>query len=240
MKRLAVLALLLLSTLFSSIQVNASSTGIIGPDVIHKEQNKILTTADILSLYSSTIGIIQVAEDNYTGFGNVLGSHSMMLFATDGNEQATKNVEIIVLPELGDVLAVTNYKDILVRTSQILTPQDIVLTLENTGYIEITATTQMMMVTNTYSENAEIPGQYFFEFRLVNAAGVNAVYSSIITVSEEDDPFIPDIIFTPPASPLQTLWNILQFALIGGIVFLLAKGYLKLKKKLTPKKRVNL
>lgn len=231
MKKIAVLALLIMSIIASSIQVNASSTGIIGPSVIHKEQNKILTIADILDLYASDLGVIQVADDQYTGYGNVLGSHWIQLFSTDGTTHSTKDVEIIVIPSLGNVLAVTDFKNIFVRSNQILTPSQIVQILENTGHLEITATTQMMMLTNSYSENAEIPGVYYFEFRLVNAAGVNAIYSSTITVSEEDDPFIPDIVFEAPPSFLAKAWRSLEPFIYIAALCVVIYYVIKYKKK---------
>lgn len=231
MKKIAVLALLFLSILASSLHVNASSTGIIGPSVIHKEQNKILTISDILGLYTSSIGFIQVADDQYTGFGNILGPHTITLFATDGDNHETKNVEVIVIPSLGNVLAVTDYKNIFVRTNQNLTPSQIVQVLENTGHIDITSTTQMMMLTNTYTQNAETPGMYLFEFRLVNSAGVNQVYSSIITVSEEENPFIPDIIFEAPPSALSKFWRSIEVIVYLVILAVIISKYMKYKKK---------
>ena len=231
MRKIAVLALLFLSILASSLQVNASSTGIIGPDVIHKEQNKILTISDILSLYTSPIGFIQVADDQFTGYGNILGSHLITLFATDGTLHETKVVEVKVIPSLGNVLAVTDYRNIFLRTNQILTPSQIVQVLENTGYIEITSTTQMMMLANTYTQNAEIPGIYLFEFRLVNSAGVNEVYSSIITVSEEANPFIPDIIFEAPPSVFSSFWRSIEVLVYLVVIGVIAVKYIKYKKK---------
>lgn len=231
MKQIAVLALLMLSILISSFQVNASSTDIIGPSVIHKEQNKILTIADILDLYTSSLGVIQVSEDSYTGYGNVLGSHYVQLFSTDGTRLATKDIEVIVIPALGNVLAVTDYKNIYLRTNQTLTPSQIVQVLENTGYLTITATTQMMMLRNTYSAHAETPGIYLFEFRLVNAAGVNMIYSSVITVSQENDPFIPDIVFEASPSILTKAWRFIEPFFYIGVVIGLALIYVKHKKK---------
>lgn len=231
MRKIAVLVVLLMSIFASSIQVNASSTGIIGPSVIHKEQNKILTIADILALYSSEIGVIQVSDDQYTGYGNILGSHWIQLFATDGDHMLTKDIEVIVIPSLGNVLAVTDYKNIFVRTNQVLTPGQIVQVLESTGHLTITATTQMMMLTNTYSANSSTPGVYHFEFRLVNAAGVNTIYASQITVSEENDPFIPDIVFEAPESWLSKAWRNLEPFIYLGAIVAIAWFYVKYKKK---------
>jgi hypothetical protein len=225
MKKILVLVLLLVSIFASSLTVDASGTGIIGPDVIHKEQNKILTIIDILSLYSSSTGTVQIQTDNYTGYGNVLGTHSLSLMATNGTITVTKDIQIIVVPLLGNVKAVTDEKNILLLESQVLTPSNIVSVLSNTGYITITATTQMMLLTNTYTDNASEPGQYFFEFRLVNSAGVDMVYSSIITVIDDVNPFIPDITFEAPKTGVQifleTILNLLiAAAAIYGVVMI--------------------
>lgn len=231
MRKITVLVLLLLSIFTSSMEVNASSTGIIGPEVIHKERDAILTISDILSFYHSTVGLIQVEIDNFTGYGNIIGEHQISLFATNGEDTASKLVNINVIPSLGNVLAVTDYKNIFVHTNQVLTPSEIVGVLENTGYIEITSTTQMMLLANTYTENAETPGQYFFEFRLVNSAGVNAIYSSTITVLNEENPFIPDIIFEAPPSAFDEVWNFIKDALVIGLLIFVTYHGFKIYKK---------
>lgn len=232
MKKLAVFVMLILSMFTSSITMNASSTdSIIGPDVIHKQSNHILTLNDILSMYSSSLGQVYVVFDGYTGNGNILGVHPLELKASNGTEEATKEVQIMVIATLGNVQAVSDYKNIHVRSNQILTPQDIVLTLENTGYIEITATTQMMLLTDTYSENQTVQGQYLFEFRLMNSAGLDQVYSSYIYVSGDDNLFVPDIIFEAPPSWFETAWNkieIFVYLILAGIA---AFQYAKYKKK---------
>ena len=235
MKKITVLILLLVSIFACSIQVNASSTGITGPDVIHKQYNHILTISDIIGVYSSELGQIQIMEDNYTGYGNILGSHGITLAASDGTTTATKTVEILVVAELGNVTCVANYKDIHLKTNQILTPSQIVYVLEKTGYIEITASTQMMILSNSYTENAEIEGQYLFEFRLVNSAGIDAVYSSIINVSDDENLFIPDITFVPEASFLSKAWDTILFflylAIFLAFIYYAAKAFKKLRGK---------
>jgi len=237
MKKITVLVLLILSILAGSLKVNASSTDvIIGPDVIHKQSNHILTVSSILSLYSSSLGQVQILEDNYTGYGNILGSHSMVLTATDGQNQINKSIEVIVISELGNVKAVTNYKDIHLKNTQILTPSDIVYVLEKTGYIVITSTTQMMILENTYTENASNAGQYLFEFRLVNSAGVDQVYSSIINVSNDDNLFIPDITFEAPASAFSMIWKFIV-SIFYLAVFLFV-GYALYKLVTKPRKKV--
>lgn len=235
MKKISVLVLLLISIFSSSLQVNASSTDIIGPDVIHKQSNHILTISNITALYSSTLGQIQVLEDNYTGYGNIVGTHTITLSATSGTTTKTKTVDVVVIQELGNVTAVTDFKDIYVKNTQILTPSEIVYVLEKTGYIEITATTQMMILTNTYTDSSDTEGQYLFEFRLINSAGIDEVYSSLINVSNDQNLFVPDITFEAPPSILSNAWNVITslfyLAVFVGIGIAVYKVLHKPRKK---------
>lgn len=226
MKKIAVLVLLIMSIFASFSTTYAASTEIVGPDVITKQASSILTITDILSLYRSDVGSIILSEDLYTGYGNVLGMHSISLYASNGEIAATKEILINVITTLGNVQCVTDYKDIHVRTDQILTPSDIVYVLQNSGYIEITASTQMMLLANTYTENAEIEGQYLFEFRLVNSAGIDAVYSSVISVSDNNNLFIPDLVIVPEPSQFDqvidfivSIFYLAIFVLVGFIIF---------------------
>lgn len=217
MKKILVLVLLFLST--TSLQVTyASSTGIIGPSVIHKQHNKILTTSDILSMYTSELGGVTIAEDYYTGYGNVLGSYAIGLYASDGTTVHTKQIEIRVISTLGNVTAVADYNKIHLTTKQLLSATEIVYVLEKTEYLEITATTQMVILNNTYTANRETPGSYLFEFRLVNSAGLDQIYLAHLIVSDERDQFVPDIIFEAPPGPLanigKELLNLLYFIIL--------------------------
>jgi len=234
MKKIAVLVLLALIILTSSMTTYAIGTDIVGPDVITKEANNILTITDILSLYQSDVGSIILSEDNYTGYGNILGVHTISLYASNGTIAATKNVEIYVVADLGNVQCVTDYKDIHVKIDQILTPSEIVYTLENSGYIEITTTTQMLILSNTYTENAETPGVYLFEFRLVNSAGLDQTYSSQIFVSDSNDLFVPDVVFVPEASAADQIFNfiinIIIFLIVAYVSYLAYQAYKKHKK----------
>jgi ABC-type cobalt transport system substrate-binding protein len=233
MKKLVlILSMIIIIFTSSIIKVNASSaSSIYGPDVIHKQQNHILTMADVLEFYHSPLGNIQVVEDSFTGKGNVLGTHTITLYATDNTIHSYKSVSIIVVSQLGSVRAVGDYKNIYLKTNQVLTPEQIVRILEKTGYITITATTQMMTITNTYSSNAETPGVYLFEFRLVNSAGLNEIYSSVITVHNDTSNFIPDIVFTPPKGALESIKLLFYFALVvGGLGIGVFYGFKQLKK----------
>jgi hypothetical protein len=234
MKKITVLALLILTAIFNSITTYASSTVIVGPDVIHKQYNHILTITDILSLYRSDLGGVSLSEDNYTGYGNVLGVHTLQLYSSDGIVADSHDVSIYVVAELGNVQAVTEYKDIHVRIDQILSPSEIVYVLEKTGYLTISASTQMMILSDTYSENAETPGEYIFEFRMINSAGLDMTYLSKIYVSEDENLFIPGIIFEAPPSWIERAWysiEIFVYLAIGAIVFMKYMKYKKSRKK---------
>lgn len=232
MKKLALLLILFSLIFFTPQQVHASGASIIGPDTIHKQSNAILTMGDIVEMYSSSLGIIQVMEDGYTGKGNILGTHLITLFATNGTDHAYKTISVIVIPELGPVKAVGDSKNIYLRTTQVLAPEQIVRVLEKTGHITITSTTQMMTLTNTYVGNEETPGQYLFEFRLVNSAGVDMVYSSIIRVVADGALFVPDIpiVFTPRRGSvtLSTAFNIA--IAVGLIAFFMWFGRVQVQK----------
>lgn len=232
MKRISVLVLLFLITLTGSLKTMASSTGIIGPDVIHKQQNHIVTIADILGLYRSSLGQVQVILDEYTGYGNIVGPHAITLQATDGETTVTKDLTVIVIPELGNVIAVSDYKNIHVKKTEVLTPGEIIYILSNTGHIEITATTQMMILSNTYTGNEGTVGQYVFEFRLVNSAGVDLIETVYVYVTEDTNMFIPDIIFVPPQSDLSKILNLfITLAVLGAFGFIMYKGYKIVTKK---------
>jgi len=214
MKKITVLVLLLLTFFISSTSTYAASTDIIGPDIIHKQYDKILTTSDIISLYHSDLGAIILSEDNYTGYGNVIGEHTISLYASNGAVAASKTISVNVIPVLGDVQAVTDYKDIHVKDNQILTPSDVVNVLKNTGYVSITTTTQMQVISNTYEGNEETPGIYTFEFRLVNSAGIDQTFISQIFVTANTDNFVPDAVFIPDASDASKVFSFIINAFI--------------------------
>jgi len=237
MRKITVLVLIaILSILSFSSTAYAAGTDIIGPEVIHKQSNHILTVTDILSLYSSPHGVVGIATDNYTGNGNVLGIHSLELYVSDGTNVYTKSVSIYVVSTLGNVKAVTDFKNIHLKTDQILSAVDIVYVLEKTGYVQITATTQMLILSDTYSATRTTPGQYTFEFRLVNSAGLDQTYLSIIYVSDETNLFIPDVIFEGPISVWTKVTDLIVTVIYIGIFGLLAYGVYKVVTK--PRKKV--
>ena len=122
MKKLAVLVILMMSLIMNSFtMVHASTEVILGPEVIHKQSNHILTTSDILGMYSSSLGNIILSSDQYTGYGNIIGTYTLELYASNGSSASTKPVNIIVVQNLGNVKAVSDYKNLHVKKTQILT-----------------------------------------------------------------------------------------------------------------------
>ncbi len=245
MKKIVLLVtLLFMSMTMMSLETHASNE-IVGPSIIHKQANHILTISNILHLYSSSYGNVVVQSDEFTGYGNVLGEHHIVLKVIDGEQEYLKDVTVMVIEELGNVKAVTDQKDLHVRTEQVLTPQDIVMILQNTGYVTITATTQMMIINDTYTENADVEGQYLFEFRLINSAGDDQMYTSIINVSDSDGFFVPDIILDKPTTGLTKaciwfkaawskwiwplIYNVGSFALLLIVAIWAIKRYNKKK-----------
>lgn len=242
MKKIMLLVTLIMSVFMVSLTVQADTTDIVGPNVIHKQADHILTISNIKDLYSSPHGNVIVQSDEFTGSGNIIGKHQIVLKALDGQNEYLKDVSVFVVAELGNVKAVTDYKNLHVRSTQVLTPQEIVSTLKKTGYVEITATTQMMIINDTYTENSTVEGQYVFEFRLINSAGDDDTYSSIINVSDSDGFFVPDIVFEKHNAFiwLKKAWknwvwpwiyNILTFFAMGIVLIILINQYRKKLKK---------
>lgn len=225
MKKILMFIILSISIFaFNFIQVSASENEILGANVIHKQANQILTINDIKAMYNSTFGQITVENDTYTGYGNVVGLKTVDMVVETFQETYRKTISIYVVNLLGNVKAVTDYKDIHLRTDQVLTPTQIVYVLENTGYLEITATTQMSIENDTYTINATTPGTYVFEFRLINSAGLDEIYSSKIYVSDGSSLFVPDVIFEAPVSPISSVLKwILNFILFCGSLFVAFK-----------------
>jgi hypothetical protein len=221
MKKITVLVLILLSVIsLGSITAMASSTvTIIGPTTIHKAKNSILTTSDILNMYSSNIGEVAVSVDEFTGNGNIKGSYLLELYATDGIDLGSKVVTIIVIESLPTrIKAVGDNKNIYTNTSSTLTQADILTALRLTEYILITDTTQMWILNNQYTSNAANPGSYFYEFRLVDASGYDNTFSIQIITSDAGTLPDPDYVYTPEPGFIDQAWAVIKAILVWLLV----------------------
>ncbi len=223
---------------FSLVSANLLGAGsgveIRGPNKIQKEQYQILTLSDILSFYTSDAAMT-VSEDNYSGNGAVLGVHTIVLFATDGVETKEKTVEIEVIKSIGyGVRAVTNLKDIHIAKSNVLLPQDIVQIHNRTGVFALNQTSQMSILTDNYTTFSEVPGTYVFEYRIMDATGLDQVISCNITVYDSERLQTPVIVIpkTPSSFDLvkKVLVNSASVIIIIIVAFFLFKMVRKARK----------
>jgi len=197
MKKILILLNLILFVLLLAFPVHAAEGDIVGPDVIYKESERVLTLSTILPLYSSSLGDVEVLDDNFTGFGDIPGIYTIQLGVVD-QPLITKTIEVSVRNTIGNVIAVTETDDvytIILHKNYILTSNAIVDILVNVQMIEYTSTTEIFILTDTYKDNQESPGTYTFEFHLANAAGFEEVYLVYLQVNNTEK-LLPDIVET--------------------------------------------
>jgi uncharacterized membrane protein (DUF485 family) len=174
--------------------IHAESPDIVGPDVIYKDKDRILTQSIILDLYSSDLGDLEFTDDQYTGYGDVPGIYSMTLGVIDG--VAEKEIEINVRQTIGSVIAVTKTGSdytIHMHKNNVLTSNDIITVLENVQMITVTSTTEISILTNTYEDNSTAPGIYTFEFHLATTSGIEETYEIGIKVNTTEQ-LLPDMV----------------------------------------------
>lgn len=183
MKKFILGLFLLLMLSGASIEASEDQGTIVGPDLIQKEQMQILTISEILQLYSSASTVF-IVEDNYTGNGATVGIHNIKLSTIIDNENFYKDIQIEVLKTIGPVKAVSNMRDIHVSKNVKLTSDVIARVHENTGLINLNSTSQIMIINDTYTSNSSTPGIYQFEYRLLDATGLDRIISNQIYVYE--------------------------------------------------------
>jgi hypothetical protein len=232
MKKIIILILMILASLTLSVKTYAAEGDIIGPDVIYKQHDKVLTMSTIKALYSSSEAIT-VTQDEYTGYGNIPGLYDVTLTA---GEQ-TKDIVISVRQTLGNVIAVTLQNEeytIHVYKNVTLSPQDIIDVLVRINYITVTSTTHISSLTNTYTENASAPGNYIFEFRIATTSGYEDIYQVRLRVTNTEE-LTPEIVIQPPIRAnifvmVFTFENVLIFLMLC-VSFYIAYKYFSKKKK---------
>lgn len=231
MKKL--IALLLLITIsFSKLNIKASSAVIYGPSVIHKQVNSILTMSDIMALYQSELGPVTVSIDEYTGNGNVVSSYAMQLYASDGTSIATKDIVIYVVQTLGNVKAVTDYKNIHLTLTQAqeMTLAEIPKVVARTGYFNLRIGAQMAIISDTFTANKNKVGIYQFEYRIVDSTGYDETFLSNVYVYDSSSMIDPDIVYGNEPSSLDGIASFIKTLIMlfvigaGGVfVFKLSK-----------------
>lgn len=183
MKKIILGIFLLFLTTFAPVGASGDQGTIVGPDLIQKEQMQILTISEILQLYSSESTVF-IVEDQYTGNGANIGIHNIKLSSIIDNENYYKDIQIEVLKSIGPIKAVGNKRDIHVSKNIKLTSDQIARIHENTGLINLNSTSQIMILQDTYTSNSSTPGIYSFEYRLLDATGLDRVISNQIFVYE--------------------------------------------------------
>lgn len=215
-KKISVLFIAAL-TVFTFSQTNVyAASDIIGPSVIHKEENQVFTIGNLLQMYDSDVFI---ETDGYTGHGNVPGEYTVVL--TQGF--ITKNVTIIVIEDWGnlersnDVLFVANYKDIYVSNDRLLSLYEIIYYIyDSTGYVETDYQFRYEELIDDYHYSFDggiIPeGIYEFTFRLTYFSGEQSTYSALIHTVEIQA--LSGIILEPPPSDIDRVMSVIPW-LIG-------------------------
>lgn len=210
MKKLVLIMFLLVSIMVVGIQPVFAVGDIVGPDIIYKDSNEIVSISDITSLYTSTGGVVIPHEDGFTGKGNIVGEHEIVLKATDGLLDKFKTVKVIVtnnkIPDIDD----KNLFSLVGKTTSsnsfvFVTLQDKTINLElirdtliALSQISIVEPSSKQIITDTYSDNKTTPGTYDFNFRILDSTGVIRNINTKIKVLQISEDWIPlDPIVTP-------------------------------------------
>ena len=225
MKKLLIIFLTIICASFVvKINIDANTDVIIGPDLVQKEKYQVLTLSDILALYSSNLGSVSIQNDNFTGNGAVIGVYEIELIASDGTNQVVKTIEVQVLDRIGSsVRAVTDQVNIHIAKSNLLTAVNIINVHAATGVVTTNTTSQYEVITDNYTENSEIAGTYLFEYRLMDATGLDKTVSCTITVHDSERLENPSTVI-PEKEPSQ-FWSKLKntvtsIVVLGAAIFL--------------------
>ncbi len=219
MKKALLIIIVISSFLFGVAGVKASTpqSGIKGPALIQKEQYQILTLSDILSFYTSDQGGISITEDNYSGNGAVIGQHTIELGIA--NTEIRREITVEVIAQIGyNVRAVTNQKDIHIAKNDILKPADMVQIHHRTGLFVLNHTSQMSILSDAYTLKANVPGVYLYEYRIMDASGLDKVVSFTITVYDSERLETPIILIPKKSGFGDQLTNL--FEKVGTVLFL--------------------
>lgn len=232
MKKIACILSLILSVfIVASSEVEATTGYINGPSYIQKEQYSILSLSDILSFYTYSDLGIGIVEDNYSGNGATLGVYNLTL----NSGETLKTIEIEVLKSIGyGVRAVTDNKNIHINKSIKLNPIDIANIHNKTGVVNLNYTSQMSVLTDNYSAGYDTPGVYTFEYRLLDAAGVDITVGSTITVYESDRLENPILIKPESNSLFANIEKVISILVLIGLILGIIYIALKIRKKVRP------
>jgi|GEM_PF-1893812 len=213
-----------------------------GPTSITKPTESILTVNDIKGDITASdvkdgnrTSYITVKEDNYTGYGDRVGSYTIIFEVADtkGNI-ATHTVTVSVTDDIPPVWYIKDGASIVLSAGMSLNRTQIISLLEATGQISVSSTSQITFFQDEYSGNEETAGVYMMGFNFEDASGNESTHNFAITVLEDEN---TDPITVEPTESLGDL--ILGFILtpIGAIITLVFVTILIvfIKSKMKPK-----
>lgn len=206
MKKLIVIITVLLSLMvFLATPVYAIGE-IVGPDVIYKDSNEIITINDITSLYSSSGAAIYASSDKFTGKGHLIGNHEITLTATDGLVEKTKEIVVSVnsnkIPNVEEstenifklVGASSTGYTFVVLQDKTITLEIIRDTLISLGLLTVVEPSSKNIILDTYTENKTTPGTYSLNFRILDSTGAIKTFNNsvkVLMISEDWEPLDP-------------------------------------------------
>jgi hypothetical protein len=196
-----------------------------GPDIIYKQDDRVLVMSDIIDLFSYQDNELIILNDAYTGYGDIPGIYQVTVAAAD-DETIFKTFSISVRNYIGDITAVILEDEtytIYVSKDKELEKTDIIDVMVNINVITVTSQTQVNYLSDNYSDNSNAPGLYTFEFRIATTSGIEETYLMNILVSNSDT-LIPDLELDPePSWVSQNATIIFLGILISASIFILIK-----------------
>lgn len=197
-KTIIIIATLLTLIAVSASPVYAAVGPIIGPDVIYKENNEIISINDITSLYSSSGGTIIVEEDNFTGYGHIVGNRTILLKSTDGLAEITREITVTVtsnkIPDVEISGTTYNLFRMVGKSSdsyifvayqdKTITVEDMRDTLISLGQLTIIEPSSKNILLDEYTANKTTPGIYNFNFRIMDATGLIKTFYTKVKVQQ--------------------------------------------------------
>jgi hypothetical protein len=180
-----------------------------------------------------------VVSDNFTGYGNAVGSYDVEFSVTDNSGNiAYHTVTVEVYDNLPPVFHVKDGYFVSVAQSVTLSRQDFIDILEVTGQITVDGTGGIEIYTliNEYEGNENTPGIYALSFKVISLSGNESIHNMAVEVMETtDDPvdvieettFIDDFV--------QAIKDNITYVIVG-LVLIISIGYGVSKMKKTKKR----
>ena len=210
MKKIILIMFILLSILVVTTTPVFAVGDILGPDIVYKDANEIVSINDITSLYTASEAVVIAHQDGFTGKGNIVGEHEIILKATDGLLDKFKTITVKVtynkIPDIDDknlfslVGKTTSSNSYLFVTLQdkSIDLEDIRDTLINLNELSIVEPSSKQIIVDTYTDNKEIPGTYTFNFKILDSTGIIRNINTKITVMQVSEDWVPlDPIINP-------------------------------------------